>query len=463
MKHHGFLPYALAAFLIGIVGGFSTVLGPAFVQELNLPYSHTTWTALAQAISTAALSPIFGRVGDCLGRRRTLVWGMVVFTLGNALSSLAGSFFVMLAARFLVGVGTAAMAPAIVSYIVTQFPPERTASGFSQYMLISSISVVLGPTLGGLLVEHQGWRVMMLVCTAICVVVISVCLFLTRGQHDEFRPMAGFDIPGAILGFFFFGLLLCLPAVGQTAGWRSDALFVVALGALGCLAGLAAVEKRAPTPLFSWPFLRRRTFVLSVLSLFLTQGLMQANMTNLIVFVQSTMPRQTVVSAYAISVLYLGMSLGAILLGPLGDRHEPKNVLTVSLLVTGAGCAWMLAFSASTSVGLMMASLGLLGFGLGGNGTIFLKVALWGLSGEDAGANTGTYGLFRDLAAPFGVAVFVPLFTNRLSAATAQGIPQAQAAVSSIHALALGELICVALGLAAVRALPPLYRKGRNP
>lgn len=463
MKHHGFLPYALAAFLIGIVGGFSTVLGPAFVQELNLPYSHTTWTALAQAISTAALSPIFGRMGDCLGRRRTLVCGMVVFTMGNALSSLAGSFFVMLAARFLVGVGTAAMAPAIVSYIVTQFPPERTASGFSQYMLISSISVVLGPTLGGLLVEHQGWRVMMLVCTAICVVVLSVCLFLTRGQHDEFRPMAGFDIPGAILGFFFFGLLLCLPAVGQTAGWRSGALFVVALGALGCLAGLAAVEQKATTPLFSWPFLRRRTFVLSVLSLFLTQGLMQANMTNLIVFVQSTMPRQTVISSYAISVLYLGMSLGAILLGPLGDRHEPKNVLTVSLLVTGAGCAWMLAFSASTSVGLIMASLGLLGFGLGGNGTIFLKVALWGLSREDAGANTGTYGLFRDLAAPFGVAVFVPLFTNRLSAATAQGIPQAQAAVSSIHALALGELICVALGLAAVRALPPLYRKGRNP
>lgn len=232
ISHHGFLPYALAAFLIGIVGGFSTVLGPAFVQEQHLPYSHTTWTALAQAMSTAALSPIFGRVGDCLGRRRTLVYGMVVFTLGNALSALAGHFFVMLAARFLVGVGTAAMAPAIVAYIVTQFPPDRTASGFSQYMLISSISVVLGPTLGGLLLAHQGWRTMMWICTAICVAVLSLCLVLTRGQKDILRPMTGFDIPGAVLGFFFFSLLLCLPAVGQTAGWRSGALVIVGASAL---------------------------------------------------------------------------------------------------------------------------------------------------------------------------------------------------------------------------------------
>ena len=60
----GFLPYALAAFLIGIVGGFSTVLGPSFVQDIGIAYNNTTWTALAQAMSTAACAPILGKVGD---------------------------------------------------------------------------------------------------------------------------------------------------------------------------------------------------------------------------------------------------------------------------------------------------------------------------------------------------------------------------------------------------------------
>ena len=60
----GFIPYALAAFLIGIVGGFSTVLGPSFVQDIGIAYNNTTWTALAQAMSTAACAPILGKVGD---------------------------------------------------------------------------------------------------------------------------------------------------------------------------------------------------------------------------------------------------------------------------------------------------------------------------------------------------------------------------------------------------------------
>ena len=62
----GFIPYALAALLIGLVGGFSTVLGPAFVQDMGIAYNNTTWTALAQAMSTAACAPILGKVGDVL-------------------------------------------------------------------------------------------------------------------------------------------------------------------------------------------------------------------------------------------------------------------------------------------------------------------------------------------------------------------------------------------------------------
>ena len=102
----------------------------------------------------------------------------------------------------------------------------------------------------------------------------------------------------------------------------------------------------------------------------------------------------------------------------------------------------------------MMAALGVLGFGLGGNGTIFLKVVLSGLTPQQAGAGTGTYGLFRDLAAPFGVAVFVPLFTNQITGRIATGTAEAPAAVASIHFLAVAELLCVALGIAAVAFLP---------
>ena len=244
----GFIPYALAAFLIGIVGGFSTVLGPAFVQDIGIAYNNTTWTALAQAMSTAACAPVLGKVGDVIGRKTTLLLGIAVFTLGNILSALANSLVFMLAARFVVGIGTAAMAPVIMAYIVTQFPPNRVAKGFSLYMLISSGSVIFGPTLGGLIVSAYGWRAMLWVCIAICTGTFAACL-VTVGKADSQRQKPqNFDGFGAVLVLIFFSLMLCIPSFGQNFGWSSTAFVAVLIGAAVSLAGLIAVERKAAHP-----------------------------------------------------------------------------------------------------------------------------------------------------------------------------------------------------------------------
>ena len=450
----GFIPYALAALLIGLVGGFSAVLGPAFVQDIGIAYNNTTWTALAQAMSTAACAPILGKAGDVFGRKRTLLFGIFVFTLGNVLSALANSLLFMMVARFVVGIGTAAMGPVILAYIATEFPQDKIAKGFSLYMLLSSASVIIGPTIGGLIVSSYGWRTMLWVCVAICAGIFGACALTSHKQESSRKTLQSFDVSGAVLILIFFSLLLCVPSFGQNFGWTSKPFLIVLVLAIISLIGLVLAETKSIHPILSGSFIKRSVFTLSVLALFLTQGLMQANMTNTIVFVNYTQPNNTAISGYAISVMYVGMSLGAIILGPLADRFDPKRILMGSFLLTGIGCGILLLFTEITSVLLLMASLGILGFGLGGNGTIFMKVVLSGLPPQEAGAGTGTYGLFRDLAAPFGVAVFVPLFTNQITTRIASGTADATAAVASIHFLAIAELLCVTLGIIAVAFLP---------
>ena len=456
----GFIPYALSALLIGLVGGFSTVLGPAFVQDMGIAYNNTTWTALAQAMSTAACAPILGKVGDVIGRKKTLPLGIAVFPLGNVLSALANSLGFMLLARFIVGIGTAAIGPVILAYIATEFPQDKIAKGFSLYMLLSSASVIVGPTIGGLIVSSYGWRSMLWVCVAVCAGIFAACSFTSRNQMPAKQPLENFDAAGAVLVLIFFSLLLCVPSFGQNFGWTSKAFRGVLAVAVISLLGLITAERKALHPILPGGFMKRGSFILSVLALFLTQGLMQANMTNTIVFVNYTQPNNTAISGYAISVMYVGMSLGSVLLGPLADRFEPKRILFGSFLLTGIGCGVLLLFSEVTSVFLLMASLGILGFGLGGNGTIFMKVVLSGLTPQEAGAGTGTYGLFRDLAAPFGVAVFVPMFTNQITNRIARGATQADAAGQSIHQLAAAELLCITAGLAAVFFLPKIHNRG---
>ena len=455
----GFVPYAFLAFLIGIIGGFATVLGPAFVKDLGLGYNNTTWTALASAISTATFAPILGKLGDAIGRRKTMLFGILVFILGNIMTALAPSLWFMLLARFVVGIGSATVAPVVISYIISEFPEDKVAGGFSLYMLISSAAVIFGPTLGGIIIEGWGWRFMMWVCVLISALVFFVCLVSGRGETKRRKSLKDFDGAGSLFVLIFFSLMLCVPSFGQNFGWNSTAFVAVSVLAAISLVLLVLVEKRAKTPLLQGSFMLRRGFLLSVLALFLTQGLMQANMTNIIVFVNYTQPENTVISGYAISIMYLGMSLGAILLGPLADRFEPKRILTVSFLITALGVGSMLLFSTATSVLLLASMLGILGVGLGANATIFMRVVLFDIDAKRAGSATGTYGLFRDLAAPFGVAVFVPLFTNSITSGISTGIDGANSAVRSIKILALAEIICIAVGIIAVLFLPKIHKR----
>lgn len=453
----GFIPYALAAFLVGLVGGFTSLFSPAFIEELNLPYNNTTWTALAMAMSTAAFAPVLGKLGDLIGRRITLLIGIIVFTIGSGLTAIAQTLIFMLIARFIVGIGTAAIAPVVMAYILTEFPPDKIAKGFSLYMFISSISVIFGPTIGGLIIKYYDWRTMIWVCVALSVITFLICLVTGDKKPSVKKEIKNFDGAGAIFVLILFSLLLCIPSFGQNFGWESKLFFGILVASVISGVGLYISEKKALNPILQWRFMKRKAFVLSVFTLFLTQGLMQANMTNIIVFVNYTQPQNSVISGYAISIMYVGMSLGAVILGPLADRYEPKKVLAGSLTLTGIGCATMLLFSQSTSVLLLAASLGILGFGLGGNGTIFMKVVLSGVSAEASGAGTGTYGLFRDLAAPFGVAVFVPLFTNRAANLIGAGATEITAAINSIKLLAGVEIACVVIGIITVLFLPKIY------
>ena len=456
----GFISYALAAFLIGIVGGFTTLLGPAFVRDLGIDYNNTTWTALAMSISTATFAPILGKIGDVIGRRVTLLIGILIFILGNIMTAASPSLPFMLAARFVVGIGSAAIAPVVISYIMSEFPKEKISGGFSLYMLISSAAVIFGPTLGGIIIEKLGWRAMMWVCVLISVIVFFSCLITNKEKNKSAKnTFSSFDWLGSVFVVIFFSLILCVPSFGQNFGWGSVAFLSVSIAALLSLIILILVEGKANAPILQGKFMKRRSFILSVLALFLTQGLMQANMTNIIVFVNYTQPENTVISGYAISIMYLGMSLGSILLGPLADRLEPKRILTVSFAVTGIGCALMLLFSPNTSVLLLAASLGILGFGLGANATIFMRVVLFGIPAKKAGSSTGTYGLFRDLAAPFGVAIFVPLFTNRVTSNISAGLDEVISAVNSIKLLSVAEIICVAVGIIAVILLPKIHKR----
>ncbi len=461
----GFIPYGIAVAILSLCGGFTAAVPSNIGAEWNMA-SAVTFISLAYSLGAAALAPIMGKLGDIIGRRTTLLMAMGLYGIGQLLIAIcpANSLYILLIFRFIVGIGAAGVAPVVMSYIMTKFPREKIGQGFSIYMFIACGMVIFGPTLGGIVMTYTNWRVVMWICVAMCLFAEVVIALMVEKDEATKKSLAGFDFPGAILVLIFFSMALCVPSFGQNNGWTSTSTLTCLVVAIVSLACLVMVERKAESPILSGRFMARKQFVLPVIVLFLSQGLLQSCMTNIIMFSIYTTGDKTL-SGIATSIMYVGMALGTIVIGPMADKKEPRVVAAAALAFVCIGSALQMLITASSGLPLMAATLFLIGLGLGGNGTIFLKVVLSGCDPQLSASGSGTYNVFRDMSAPFGVALFVPMFsaacdtaTLYSSEATAEQLAAAvQSCESALHNTGIVQTICVAIGIAICLFLPKVH------
>lgn len=464
----GFLPFAIAAAVLSLCGGLTAAVPANVVVDWQLSETTVTWLAMAYSLGAATLAPVMGKLADILGRRTTLLLGLCLFTAGPLLAAFcpAGNLSLLITLRFLSGVGAAAIAPVVLAYIMSAFPQEKLGQGFTAYMVLSCCMVIFGPALGGLVISKAGWRTVLYICAALAALALAACWILVKKGEGYNGRRTRFDISGAVLVVVFFSMLLSIPTFGQNNGWTAlPTLVCIGIGLIS-LGLLLFVERKAENPILNGRFMARKQFILPVAVLFLSQGLLQSCMTNIITFSIVTTGDRTL-SGIATSVMYVGMALGTIVIGPLADKKEPRVVAAAALIFVAAGAALQLLFTETTGLLLMCAAMFLIGLGLGGNGTIFLKVVLSGLDPKLAGSGSGTYNVFRDMSAPFGVAVFVPLFSGKMISGTAalmeQGAEEAAAktlaAVDALHSTTLVQVACVVAGIGVCLLLPKIYEK----
>ena len=458
----GFIPYAIAAAVLSLCGGFTASVPTAISTAWNVD-SALTFITLAYSLAAAAMAPIMGKLGGTLGRRKMLLVAMGLYTVGQALIAICpANIPLLLVFRFMVGMGAAGIAPVVMAYIMMDFPPEKMGQGFTIYMAIACGMVIFGPTLGGILMAVIGtadaWRIVMWICVALCVISFAFCFFLVKDNPNVPKgSMKGFDWGGALFVLLLFGALVCIPTFGQQSGWTAVTTLVSVAVAVVSLLILVAVEKKAASPILSGKFIARKKFILPVVVLFLTRGLVTACLTEIIRFGYAV--DKASVASVAMSIEYIGMAIGTIVLGPMSDKKEPRLVAAASLVFVVIGSAFMLLINEASGILQMGGALFFVGLGLGGNNTIFMKVALSGVAPTESSSASGTFNVFKDMCAPFGVAIFVPMYVSGMAAKAAAGMAVPAAATSALHTVALVQLVCVLIGIFVCFLLPTVRAK----
>jgi len=233
---------------------------PTLARVLKATTTDLQWFTDAYTLTFAALLIMAGAIGDRFGRRRALLAGLVIFAAGSAWAAMSGDSSVLIAARALMGVGAAFVMPATLSILTAVFPVRERAGAIALWSGIAGIGIVVGPTLGGLLLAHFYWGSVFWVNVPLVAVALAAVLLVVPDLAGRREPGVRLDVLGAVLSSAAMLSIIDAVIEGPNRGWTSvTTLAEFGLGAL-LAAGFVYRELRTAHPLIDVRVFRHRAF-----------------------------------------------------------------------------------------------------------------------------------------------------------------------------------------------------------
>lgn len=348
------------AFLDGTV---VNVALPAIGRDLGADLAGLQWTITGYALTLAALILLGGSLGDRYGRRRVYLIGVVWFGIASLACALAPNIATLVGARLLQGIGGALMTPGSLAIIQASFAPADRAKAIGTWSGLAGVTTIIGPFVGGWLVDEFSWRWIFLINVPLCAAVVWITVRAVPESRDPSatgRP----DTPGAVLGALgLAGLTYALIAAGD----RADVVIVAATGLLGVVSLLAfvLVERRRRHPMLPPGIFASKQFTAANLVTLAVYAALSGASLFIAVQLQvgggwTALQAGAALVPTTIVLLLLSTSAGA-----LATRIGPRLPMTVGPIVCAVGTA-LLAISIDRNPSYVVDVLpGVLVFSLG--------------------------------------------------------------------------------------------------
>jgi EmrB/QacA subfamily drug resistance transporter len=431
---------------------------PSIQTDLHFSQSGLAWVVNAYLIAFGGLLLLVGRLGDLIGRRRIFMVGLAVFTTASLVCGLADSQTVLVAARFVQGIGGAMTSAVILGMIVTMFPKasEQTRA-IGVYSFVASAGGAVGLLAGGVLTQALNWHWIFFVnlpIGAVTAVYARRILPNEKGLGLEH----GADIPGA--GLLVSSLMLAVYTIVEASRYSWGSVHTLGLGvvALALLGGFVWRQASAKNPLISLRVFRSRT----VTGANLIQILMVAGMFGMFFLGALYMQRVLRYDAIEVGLAFLPVALGIAVMSlgfsaRLINRFGGRSTLLPGLALLAAG---LVLFSGAPLhahyVTDLLPSMVLLGIGAGLAFPSLMTLAMSTATPEDSGLVSGLVNTTQQVGGALGLAVLATLSAAQASSARAQGRSVADSLTSGYHAAFAigGGLVVAAIVVAAVLLRP---------
>lgn len=457
------LVLAICCMSLLIVSLDNTVLNvalPSMRGELHASVSGMQWTIDAYTLVLAALLILAGSTADRVGRKRTFLAGLVIFTLGSALCSLAPNLEALIVFRMVQAIGGSMLNPVAMSIITNTFTePRERARAIGVWGGVVGISMAAGPIVGGVLVESVGWRSIFWINLPVGIAALA----LTARHVPESRaprPRRA-DPVGQLLVIAVLGSLTYAIIEAPDRGWDSPLIVACTAVAVAGLAALIRYERRRPEPLIDVRFFHSAPFsgatVVAVCAFAALGGFLFMN----------TLYLQDVrgLSALHAGLWMLPMALMCFVCAPLSGRlvgargpRLPLLIAGVTITASGVLCA---VFDAQSSNALLLTGFVLFGIGFGLVNAPITNTAVSGMPRSQAGVASAVASTSRQVGQSLGVAVIGAVLAGGAASAAGAAGHAASAAEAAAFLDSARPAWWIIAGCGAVILLLGLVTTGR--
>jgi EmrB/QacA subfamily drug resistance transporter len=412
----------MGTFLSTIDGSIVNVALPSLVGALKTQFATVQWVVLAYLLTLATVTLSMGRLGDMLGKKPVYLTGLVVFTTGSVLCGLSTSVQALIGFRVLQGFG-AAMLTALGTAILTEtFPPEERGLALGVSGALVSIGIVIGPTLGGLILEVASWHWIFFVNLPVGIIgALMVLRFVPAIQ-----PQGGqrFDFFGAGTLFLTLISLLLALSIGQSAGFDDPLVLSLFIAAGLFLPLFIWVENRVPDPMIDLGLFRNRLFSVNLVTASLSFICIAGTTLLVPFFLEDVLGYNPARVGLLMAVVPVCMGVLAPLAGSLSDRYGTRPMTVVGLALMLAGYLAIARVNTGEPLGVYLLRFIPLGFGLGIFNAPNNSAIMGSAPNRRLGVASGLLALTRILGQITGIAVLGALWATRV-AARAGGLPAA--------------------------------------
>ncbi|MCR2805751.1 MFS transporter [Paenibacillus soyae] len=401
------------------------IVGPALssiMQEFDLDTGWGVWSFTVYTLLFAVSIPVLGKLSDRFGRKQTFAFGITMFALGSIISAIAPSFTVFLIGRAVQAIGTGGIFPITTAQIAMSYPPEQRGRMLGLIGMVFGLGTILGPVLGGVIIEGLEWQWIFLVNVPISAIIL---ILVTRIRQEQPIVKKTIDVPGIVtLTIIILSLML---------GITLKNLGFLGLGAL-LIPLLVMIERKSADPVVKLAYFTRSS-TLTLLLASMVSGFVMASATHLIpYFSETVLGMDKGAAGMSVTPLAIASVLASLAGGYLADKAGAKNVLMAGFALTLAVGAVMA--SGVDTIGLFYSMMAVLGFGIGIIiGAPLNVLILQAVNPQETGLAVGYISLFRSIGSTMGPTV-AGLFLST-SANGYQPLFIASAAVSGISIVLL--------------------------